>query len=157
MSSLAQHRELCSMLCGSLAGRGVRGRMDTCIGMAESLFQSPTTITTVLTGYTPTQNKKFNKKKVTQRIACLCETQQRMRNVKKKKKKEDYVLFSPLEHKNKGPAIAPCQSSPAGVRSNQGPYLVHTGLCVQEKQLHGGFILQERYALNVKPGKQHRS
>ena len=38
-----------------------------------------------------------------------------------------------------------------------GPYLVHTGLCIQEKQLHGGFILQERYALNVKPEKQYRS
>jgi len=30
-----QHRELCSMLCGSLGGRGVWGRMDTC--MVESL------------------------------------------------------------------------------------------------------------------------
>ena len=30
-----QHRELSSMLCGSLDGRGVWGRMDTCICMAE--------------------------------------------------------------------------------------------------------------------------
>ena len=29
--------ELCSMLCGSLDGRGVWGRIDTCISMAESL------------------------------------------------------------------------------------------------------------------------
>ena len=29
--------ELCSMLCGSLDGRGVWGRIDTCIWMAESL------------------------------------------------------------------------------------------------------------------------
>ena len=31
-----QHMELCSMLCGSLDGRGVSGRMDIC--MAESLL-----------------------------------------------------------------------------------------------------------------------
>ena len=27
-----EHRELCSVLCGSLAGRGVWGRMDTRMG-----------------------------------------------------------------------------------------------------------------------------
>ena len=32
-----QHMELCSMFCGSLNGRGVRGRMDTSICMPESL------------------------------------------------------------------------------------------------------------------------
>ena len=52
-------RELCSMLCGSLDGRGVRGRMDTCIYMAESLCCPPEIITTFLAGYTPVQNKKF--------------------------------------------------------------------------------------------------
>ena len=31
------HWELCSMLCGSLDGRGVWGRVDTGIYMAESL------------------------------------------------------------------------------------------------------------------------
>ena len=31
------HRDFCSMLCGSLDGRGVRGRMGTCICMAEYL------------------------------------------------------------------------------------------------------------------------
>ena len=36
--------ELCSKLCSSLDGMGVRGRMDTCICMAESLFCSPETI-----------------------------------------------------------------------------------------------------------------
>ena len=36
--------ELCSMLCGSLDGRGVWGRMDTCIGMTDSLCCSPETI-----------------------------------------------------------------------------------------------------------------
>lgn len=30
-----RHRELCSMLCGSLVGRGAWGRMNTCVGMAE--------------------------------------------------------------------------------------------------------------------------
>ena len=53
------HRELCSMLCGSLDGRGVWGRMDTCICMAESLHCSPETITTLLIGYTLIQNKKL--------------------------------------------------------------------------------------------------
>ena len=28
---VVEHRELCSMLCGSLHGRGVWGRMDKCI------------------------------------------------------------------------------------------------------------------------------
>ena len=32
-----KHRELCSMLCGSLDGRELWGRMDTCICMTESL------------------------------------------------------------------------------------------------------------------------
>ena len=56
--------ELCSMLCGSLDGRGVWGRMDTCICMAESLHSLPEFITTLLIGYTPIQNinKKFSKK-----------------------------------------------------------------------------------------------
>ena len=45
------HRELCLMLCGSLDGRGVWGRMDTCVCMAESLHCLPETITTLLIGY----------------------------------------------------------------------------------------------------------
>ena len=40
-----QHREVCSMLCGSLDERRLWGRMDTCICMAESLCHSPETIT----------------------------------------------------------------------------------------------------------------
>ena len=56
---IVQHRELCSILCGSLDGRGVWGRMDMCICMAESLHCPPKTITALLTGYTPTQNKQF--------------------------------------------------------------------------------------------------
>lgn len=57
------------------------------------------------------------------------------------------------------PWLPPSPAPPESVtdHSKQGPHLVHTGLCVQEKQLHGGFILQERYAFNVKPGKQYRS
>ena len=49
-----QHRELCSMLCSHLDGRGVWGRMDTCVCMAESLHCPPETITTLLISYTPT-------------------------------------------------------------------------------------------------------
>ena len=46
------------MFCGSLDGRGVWGRVDTC--MTESLPCSPETIT-LLAGYTPIQNKNFFK------------------------------------------------------------------------------------------------
>ena len=55
------HRELCSMSCGSLDGRGDLGRMDTCECMAESLCCPLETITTLLTSYTLIQNKKFKK------------------------------------------------------------------------------------------------
>ena len=53
---IVQHMELCSMLCASLDGRGVWGRMDTCMCMAESLCSSPETITTLLIGYISIQN-----------------------------------------------------------------------------------------------------
>ena len=46
----------------SLDGRGVWGRMDTCLCMAESLHCSPETTTTLLTGYTPVQNVLVLKK-----------------------------------------------------------------------------------------------
>ena len=46
------------MLYGSLDGRGVWGRMDTCIRMAESLHGSPETVTTLSIDYTPIQNEK---------------------------------------------------------------------------------------------------
>ena len=49
------------MLHGSLDGRGVWGRMDTCIWMAESLCCPPETVTTLLIGYTPIPNKKLKK------------------------------------------------------------------------------------------------
>ena len=39
-----EHRDLCSMSCGSLDWRGVWERMDTCICMAEPLCCSPETI-----------------------------------------------------------------------------------------------------------------
>ena len=57
------HREVCLMLCGSLDGRGIQGRMNTCVCVAESLSCPPETITSFLNGYTPMQNKKFKKKK----------------------------------------------------------------------------------------------
>ena len=53
------HMELCSMLFGSLDGRGVWGRMDTCICMAQSLLCSVETVITLLISDTPMQNKKF--------------------------------------------------------------------------------------------------
>ena len=65
------HRGLCSMLCGSLDGRGVWGRMDTCICMPESLLCSPEAITTLLTGYTPIK-KKIKKRKSKKGISVSC-------------------------------------------------------------------------------------
>jgi len=53
------HMELCSMLCGSLDGRGVWGKMDTCICMAQSLLCSVETIITLLISDTPIQNKFY--------------------------------------------------------------------------------------------------
>ena len=44
-----QHRELCSVIRGSLNARGVWGRMDTCICTAETLSWPPETITILLT------------------------------------------------------------------------------------------------------------
>ena len=44
------------MLCASLDGKGLGGRMDKCICMAESHQSSPETVTTLLIGYTPIQN-----------------------------------------------------------------------------------------------------
>ena len=54
-------RELCSVLCGRVDGRGLWGRMDTCICMAESLCYLSAAITRLLIGYTPVQHKKFKK------------------------------------------------------------------------------------------------
>ena len=53
-----QHSKLPSMLHGSLDGRGVQRRMDTCVCMAGSLCCSPETITKMLICYTPIQNEK---------------------------------------------------------------------------------------------------
>ena len=51
------------MLYGSLDGRGVWGKRDACICMAESFHCSPETITTWLTSYISIQKKKFRKRK----------------------------------------------------------------------------------------------
>ena len=51
-------------VCDSLDGRGVWGRMDACICMAESLCRPPETITTLLVGYIQIQNKKLKRKKI---------------------------------------------------------------------------------------------
>ena len=53
-----QQRERCSMLCRSLDGRGVWGRTDTCICMAETLPCSLEIITTLFISSTSKQNKK---------------------------------------------------------------------------------------------------
>ena len=60
---IVQHRELCSVVCGSLDVRGVWERMDMCICVAKSLCCPPKTITILLISNTPMQNKKFKGKK----------------------------------------------------------------------------------------------
>ena len=62
-TATVEHSELCSTLRGSLDGREVWGRTDTCTCMVESLRGPPETITTLLISYIPTQNKKLKKKK----------------------------------------------------------------------------------------------
>ena len=49
---IVQHMKLCSMLCTSLDGSRVWGRVDAYIYMAEVLRCSCETITTLLIGYT---------------------------------------------------------------------------------------------------------
>ena len=51
------------MLCASLDGRGVWGRLDTCIRVAEALVCSPETTTTLLIECTPRQSKTLKLQK----------------------------------------------------------------------------------------------
>ena len=52
------------MLFGSLDGRGVWGRIDTCICMAETLRYLPETITTLFVNWLyPNTKQKVKKKK----------------------------------------------------------------------------------------------
>ena len=53
-----QHMKLCSVLCGDLDGKRAWGRVDAYIFMAEALCCSPGSITALLIGYMPIQNKK---------------------------------------------------------------------------------------------------
>ena len=48
-----QHKNSCLRSCGSLDGRGIWGRMDTCTRMPESFSYPSETITTLLVGYAP--------------------------------------------------------------------------------------------------------
>ena len=50
------------MLCASLDGRGIWGRMDTCIRTPEFFQCSSETITALLTGYNPIHKKSFKKR-----------------------------------------------------------------------------------------------
>ena len=56
------------MLCGSPDGRGLWGRMDTCICMAESLHCSPETTTTLLIGLSQNKKKYLKLKK---KMSCI--------------------------------------------------------------------------------------
>ena len=46
------HETLLSV-CGSLDGRGIWGRLGTCVCITEALCRSPETVTALLIGYTP--------------------------------------------------------------------------------------------------------
>ena len=54
-------RELCSMWCGSLDGRGIWGRKDTWIYMVESFHPSPEIITTLFVNWLYYNKKKKSK------------------------------------------------------------------------------------------------
>ena len=60
--------ELSSVIYASLDGMGVRGRMDTCICMAESLHCSPETTTTLLIGLSQNKKKYLKLKK---KMSCI--------------------------------------------------------------------------------------
>ena len=66
-----QHREICSMLCSSLDGRGVQGRMDIFVCVAESFHRSSETITTLLIGYPQYKRKTREKKKKRVKLVSL--------------------------------------------------------------------------------------
>ena len=71
------HRGLCSMLYGSLDEKGVWGRMDTCICMAEFLHYPPETVI----------DNWFMKVKVTQSCPTLCDPM-------------DYIVHGILQARN---------------------------------------------------------
>ena len=56
---VVQPREVCSMSCCSQDGRGVWGRMGTCVCVAESIHCPPETITTLFINSTSKQNESL--------------------------------------------------------------------------------------------------
>ena len=58
-------------VASSLGGRGVWGRMDTCICMAETLHCSPETTSTLFIGIPQYKNVFAIKKKIAYLICCL--------------------------------------------------------------------------------------
>ena len=80
--------EFCSVSCGSLNGRVVCGRMDTCICIVESLHYPPETITALLIGDTSIQNKTFKKIKINPLIDLLVK-----KCIKTKNTQRSFKLF----------------------------------------------------------------
>ena len=62
--TFVEHMELCSMMRGSLDGRGVQGRTDIFVCVAESFHRSSETITTLLIGYPQYKRNTREKKRV---------------------------------------------------------------------------------------------
>ena len=71
--------------------------MDTCISVAESLHCPPEIVTTLFSGYTPIQNKKFKKT-------------QYLQSAKKRKKEASLCCFSTAHLK-----LATLEIIPVGV------------------------------------------
>ena len=65
--------ELCSILCGSLDGTGVSGRMYTCLCVVEPLRCSPKIIISLI-DYTPIQHARWHSGK---EPACQCRRHKR--------------------------------------------------------------------------------
>ena len=83
---IGKNKELKFTCCFSLDGKGVWGRMDTRLSVAECLCSSPETII-MLIGYTPIQNKKYKRKKILKR---------KFINHLKKEARQVWVIFQKL-------------------------------------------------------------
>ena len=83
------------MLCGSLDGRGVWGRMAMYMCKAESLYCSPETIKILLIGYMPIENlKKFFKNEIMPSAVTLVDLEIIIRSEVSHTEKDKYHIIS---------------------------------------------------------------
>ena len=103
-----------------------RERMDTCISTAESLHCSPKTTTTLLTGYTPVQNKKFKVWKKYEEHHLGRAGEHRLHSQKASNRHQfsqfsHSVMSDSLQLHESKHARPPCASPSPGVHSNSHP------------------------------------